>query len=260
MRILGLDLSITSPAFCIMDVNEDFTIKEIFLHGFTKTEKWLYQSEHLKIHKIPSNYNSHPSHYRPYIIYNIVKEYMTGIDYMAIEDYAMGAKGKVFDLAEFAGGMKNFFYMQNIPTKKLPPMSVKMCATGKGNADKVIMGMRFKQSIFPQMVDNHIFNLPEAESPSEDLIDAFYMANVLRAELSYLENGKFPSDLGMFIAESMAAIVTGRKGASTKPTIEHPMIGFGSFSRVKKDKKEPKTKKEPAIMVEKKAKPILKVK
>jgi hypothetical protein len=40
---------------------------------------------------------------------------------MAIEDYAFGASGKVFDIAETIGAIKNQFYTSSIPYKKYPP-------------------------------------------------------------------------------------------------------------------------------------------
>lgn len=240
MRILGLDLSITSPGFCIMDVNEKYEITNIDLHGFTKTDKWKYEGDNLTIHKFPDDYNSHPSHYRPTLVYDIIKPFIENIDYIAIEDYAYGASGKVFDLAEFAGGLKNYFYSQKIPIKKFAPMTVKLCATGSGTADKVIMGMNFKKSSISKLVNQHLFDLPEYDNPQEDLIDALFMCLVLRVELAYGATGEFPKDIGMKPENCMTAIVKGKKGAKTKPSIEHPMITFGEYVRVKKEKKKKK--------------------
>jgi len=267
MRILGLDLSITSPGFCVMDVNDDFTVSKIALYGFTKTQKWPYDGENLKIFQLPKDYDKHPSHYRPKIVYEIIKPYLDNVDYIAIEDYAFAGKGKVFDLAEFAGGMKEIFYNLKIPMKKFPPMTVKLCATKNHMADKIMMGLFFKKTRFANMIDQHIFELPEYESPQEDLIDSLYMANVLRAELSFKENAMFPNDLDMDETACMKSIVLGSATAKTKPSIEHPLITFGDFSRVQKKKipkkvkkekvpKEPKKPKEPKtkLVVEKKSK------
>lgn len=229
MRILGLDLSITSPGFCIMDVNEDdgYRIRQIDLHGFTKTDKWKFEGDGLVIHQFPKDYNQHPSHYRPTLVYNIVEPYLKYIDYVAVEDYAFGAKGKVFDLAEFAGSMKNYMYDRRIPIKKFPPMTVKLCATGSGAADKVLMGMAFNQTVPKELINPHFYELAEYSSPSSDLVDAFYMANTLRLELSYRNTGKFPLDGFSATEHATQAIVTGKKSAKTKPAILHNFIEFG---------------------------------
>lgn len=227
-----------------MDVDESYEIQHISLHGVTKTDKWVWSGEDLTIHKIPKEYDSHPPHYRPTIILEMLKDLFTGVDYVAVEDYAFGAKGKVFDIAECSGALKNFFYSQKIPMKKFPPMTVKLCAAGSGTADKVLMGMAFKESRLAKMVNQHIFELPEYDNPQEDLIDAIYMANVLRLELCYRANGAFPANLYMPEMNCLTAIVKGKPGAKTQPSIEHPIITFGEFSRPKKKKKEKKVKKE----------------
>lgn len=242
MKILGLDLSITSPGFCIMEIDSDYNILDISLHGFTSTNKWVYNGDKLKIHKMSDDYNKHPSHYRPHIIYSVLEKELDGIDYIAVEDYSYGSSGKVFDIAEWAGGLKNIFYTRKIPIKKFPPTTIKQCATGFGNADKVMMGKAFFQSKLFSMVDKHIINLPEFDNPQEDLIDACYLANVMRAELCYADKSKFPSELYMKESNCILAILTGKKNAKTKPSIEHPIIKFGEFYRIKKEKKVSKTK------------------
>lgn len=226
MRILGLDLSITSPGFCIMDIDDNYEVVEINLHGFTKTDKWVFDGEGLIIHKFPADYDKHPPHYRPFLVYDIVKPYLKDIDYIAVEDYAFGAKGKVFDIAECSGALKNIFYTQNIPMKKFPPMTVKTCATGNGGADKVLMGMAFKQRVPNKLIPEHFFKLKEYSSPASDLIDAFFMANTLRLELSYRIINKFPENTYSSDDGAIRAIVTGKKSAKTRPSIEHDFIKF----------------------------------
>lgn len=227
MRILGLDLSITSPGFCIMDIDKDYEVVNIYMHGFTKTDKWVWAGDGLIIHKIPKDYDSHPPHYRPFIIYEIMKPYLKDIDYVAVEDYAFGAKGKVFDIAESSGGLKNIFYTMKIPMKKFPPMTVKQCATGTGCADKVMMGLAFNQKVPKELINSHFYELTEYSSPSSDLVDAFYMANTLRLELSYRNTGVFPKKMFSTIEHSMQSIVIGKKSAKTKPAILHNFIEFG---------------------------------
>lgn len=226
-----------------MDVDDNYEVVNIDLHGFTKTDKWVWEGEGLNVHKLPKDYDSHPPHYRPFLVYEIIKPYLKDIDYIAVEDYAFGAKGKVFDIAECSGALKNIFYTLKIPMKKFPPMTVKQCATGSGAADKVMMGIAFASSGLKKFVNSYLFELPEYNNPQEDLIDACYMANTLRIELCYRETGKFPINLYMPTVNCISAILQGKKGAKTKPSIEHPIIVFGEFVRVKKDKKQKKVKK-----------------
>jgi Holliday junction resolvasome RuvABC endonuclease subunit len=227
MRILGLDLSITSPGFCIMEVDDNYEVVKIDLHGFTKTDKWVWEGEGLIIHKIPKDYDSHPPHYRPFMIYEIMKPYLKDIDYIAVEDYAFGAKGRVFDIAESSGALKNIFYSMKIPMKKFPPMTVKQCATGSGSADKVMMGLAFNQRVTDNLINTYFYKLTEYASPASDLVDAFYMANTLRLELSYRNTGMFPKTTFARVEDATCAIVTGKKSSKTKPAILHNFIEFG---------------------------------
>jgi Holliday junction resolvasome RuvABC endonuclease subunit len=61
-----------------------------------------------------------------------------------IEGYAMGygqngrQRGK-FDTAELGGCVRLFMYRKGIPMLIVPPNSLKLFATGKGNADKDMM-------------------------------------------------------------------------------------------------------------------------
>jgi Holliday junction resolvasome RuvABC endonuclease subunit len=244
MRILGLDLSITSPAFCIMTVDDDtFKIIDIELHGFTDTIKWQYCGDNLTIHSIPENYKKHPPHYRATLILHVIDQYVNDIDYVAVEDYAYDGKGKIFDIAECSGALKNYFYVRNIPMKKYPPTTVKLAVTDNGRADKLLMLVYFKQSYLRTLINQHVFELPEADNPQEDLIDSIYMANVLRCELHYTKHGKIPDDHGMLYNPTIVALVKGKPGSKTRPAIEHPIIVFGGFTRPKAKKVEKKEKK-----------------
>lgn len=243
MRVLGADLSINGSGLCVMDLNEDYTVKNFSLHGFTKTIKHRYSSSDLEVLPLPDDYENYPYFYKCRLIYDLVKDKIGKIDYVAIEDYSMGSKGLVFNIAEYVGGFKNIFYEQRIPMKLLPPNSVKLFATSNGGADKVLMGMHFKSSPFSKIVNQKLFELPEYESPQADMVDAFQMANLLRCELCYKEFGRFPSDIGVKIQGATEAIVSGKKTARSQPTIMHPFIVFGeNYKTPKKPKKVKKIK------------------
>lgn len=55
---------------------------------------------------------------------------------VAYEDYSMGSRGKTFHIGELGGVLKLALYERNIPILLVPPSSLKLFATGKGNADK----------------------------------------------------------------------------------------------------------------------------
>lgn len=57
-------------------------------------------------------------------------------DLVVYEDYSMGSKGKTFHIGELGGVLKLAIYERKIPILLVPPSSLKLFATGKGNADK----------------------------------------------------------------------------------------------------------------------------
>ena len=60
-------------------------------------------------------------------------------DLVAFEGYALGFRGKsniIFDLGELGGVLKLLILERSIDILLVPPTSLKLFATGKGNADK----------------------------------------------------------------------------------------------------------------------------
>lgn len=243
MRLVSIDGSINASGFCVMNINPDFTIQDFCLYGFTDTIKHRYQSSNLEVLPLPNDYDNYPYFHRSKLIYDLLKDKIGDVDYMAIEDYSMGSKGLVFGIGEWIGGLKNIFYEKRIPIKLLPPNSIKLFATSNGAADKILMCMHFKASRFNKMTNQRLWEFPEYQSPQNDMIDSFWGGNLLRCELCYKATGKFPSDMGVNPQGAMEAIVTGKKTAKSQPTIMHPLIVFGqSFKTPKKPKKEKKIK------------------
>ena len=58
---------------------------------------------------------------------------------VVLEGYAMGGKGRVFDIAEMGGVLKWRLRLANIPLSIVPPTSRAKFITGKGNANKAMV-------------------------------------------------------------------------------------------------------------------------
>lgn len=101
-------------------------------------------------------------------------------DSITIEGFAMGAQGRVFDLAELGGVIKNALYSKSFAGNKptiftCPPKSVKSFA-GNGNADKKMMAQFALQNYSLTFKDDNI-------------CDAFYLALVgLCLSSNYFQN------------------------------------------------------------------------
>ena len=107
-------------------------------------------------------------------------------DYIGIEDYAFAARGLVFNIAEFIGGFKSAVYDRRWKIRLYDPCTIKMYATGKGNADKVGIEDAYNKNHKGQLTG--IDTLPEYKSPKVDIIDAYFIAKILQVELKIRHN------------------------------------------------------------------------
>lgn len=97
-----------------------------------------------------------------------------GADAIVIEDYAMGAKGRVFHLGENCGLLKHMLWKRGLPFTTVAPALLKKHATGKGNADKCAMIRAFEERT--GIAISAAFG-GGCGSPVSDLVDSFYLAD-----------------------------------------------------------------------------------
>lgn len=100
-----------------------------------------------------------------------------------IEDYAYNATGQVFQIGEHTGILKAQLWTEGrILLTQVPPNVIKKFATGKGNADKLMMTLAFLKAypdaqawiraFFPRFT----VETSPAKSPLSDLADAYWIA------------------------------------------------------------------------------------
>lgn len=172
MNIVGIDNSINSPGV-VQFYLDDKTLRiedKCFL-GFTQKKK--DTTGNIRYFK-KKDFSDNIDQYL--WMRDQICEWIFGddeIDYVAFEDYAYAAIGKVFNIAESTGILKATLYEKDIPIRLYDPPSIKKYATGYGNADKV----RMKQTY-----EKHPFRFPE--KVNDDIIDAFFITRLLRKELS----------------------------------------------------------------------------
>lgn len=104
---------------------------------------------------------------------------------IGIEDYAFAATGRVFHIGEHAGVLKYVLHHKGWKLDTIPPTVIKKFATGKGNADKHKMTVKFLE-VYPD-ANNWIFKFfprfteatSPAKSPLADLADAYWIAKYM---------------------------------------------------------------------------------
>jgi len=101
-------------------------------------------------------------------------------EYCAIEDYAFGAKGRVFHIGEGIGLFKISLYDAGHKLRLYDPCSIKMYACNNGTADKKTMVDEYDKVRKDPLKLNF---LNRFGSPKEDVVDAFFLTELLQMEL-----------------------------------------------------------------------------
>ena len=166
----------TSPAVCL------FNGEEWYARFLTQTEK------HLTHRVYESKLGTFEVHGYPYPPYTTQEQRFNGIaDWVmdllddvsakvVIEDYAMGARGRVFHIAENCGLLKHKIWKSGMKFDTLAPTALKKFATGKGNSDKNVMHSRFVEDTGIDLMKEMTPNAKDCGNPVSDIVDAFYLA------------------------------------------------------------------------------------
>lgn len=190
MRIAGGDLSMNGSGICVLDVDEDWNIVGVDWLGFTQIKKReLVDPEHVVWYR-PEDYN-HRFALTQMMIDRILEK-IEGCSYIAIENFAFGAMGKLADIGEFVGQVSMDIWRKGIELKWYSPSMNKKFFSGFGQSDKIGMYEAYLRCPLPKP---NLKTYPEPTdgkgiTPTSDIIDAYALALLLRAELS--NDPKFP--------------------------------------------------------------------
>jgi len=168
MIYCGLDMSITSPGLTIIDGD---SIEYYFRYDIPKRKKV----------DIPSSFHPYPTcdskddMYRYIDNANWIMKCINGREAaVVIEGYALGATGRVFNIAENCAVTKYVLHQAGIPIHIYGPGTIKKFATGNGVAKKGLMIHHFEKETSMDLYK--IFNKESASSPLSDIADSYFMA------------------------------------------------------------------------------------
>lgn len=172
MRLAGIDYSMTSPAICIYDSDNEFKFDNCEVYFMTQTKK--FEIDHKNIHGRMLEYTDAMDRYDKISSFFIDRVLDNDVECVYIEDYSMGSKGKVFHIAENTGILKYRLWMVQVPFVCVPPTVIKKFATGKGNSDKQKMQDVFESENSIRLKSE--LNMTEKQwNPSSDIIDAYWI-------------------------------------------------------------------------------------
>jgi hypothetical protein len=173
MKIVGIDYSMTCPALTIRLGGGFLTVT----HFLSPTKKAVGggQSDCLAWvgHPYPEY---HSQEGRFHAISSWALSLCMGADLVVIEDYAMGAKGRVFHLGENCGLLKHKLWHNGLTFQVIAPTQLKKFATGKGNADKCAMVEAFNQRTGMDL-SSTMGGGKDCGSPVSDVVDSWFLAD-----------------------------------------------------------------------------------
>lgn len=232
MKIAGADLSYTSPGIVVEELDENFNIIKLERHGFTTTVKKWADCEGI----VSCRFTDFDHIYFRYNIFNTnIMDWTKDCEYIAIEDYAYsknGDQGRIFNLAEFEGHVKQLWFEQGKKLRFYTPNQNKKIFAGYGSADKI--GMKnalLKKNEIKDYGDillkiddlPPVLNGEEGAKPTSDIIDAFSLCESLRYELA-LRAGTLSLDDISTEAKEVYTNKTKHKNKKTGKTIINPSI------------------------------------
>lgn len=178
-KIVGVDYSMSCPALCVLADDGSFANSKFFFLTSRKRDISIAGNIRSELHLPYSTEEERYDH-----ISNSMVQFLhvnTKLDQLEvyIEDYSMGSKGRVFNIAENTGLFKHKLHRLEIDTHLIAPTVIKKFATGKGNADKQKMYAAFLARGNPSL--DHFLGTTwkpgdNVGSPVSDLVDSYFIA------------------------------------------------------------------------------------
>jgi|TARA_B110000116_G_scaffold267036_1_gene278745 Holliday junction resolvasome RuvABC endonuclease subunit len=178
--IIGIDYSMTSPAICVGQIPFSYdTCKFMFI---TRNKKLAVNHSPSIVGLLLYEYNDNLerfTHLADQTVEWILSHAPTRHhgNLLAIEGYAFGAKGQVFNIGENTGILKYKLAkkVSNI-INVIAPSAIKKFATGKGNANKLLMYEAFVEETGDDLAKLFEFDPYTGQSPVSDIVDSYYIA------------------------------------------------------------------------------------
>jgi len=171
VRIAGIDYSLCSPAITVLEGNN---ATGYYLTDVKRNAKD-YDFGWYKITGTLHSYHKTEEH-RYDLISDWALSIVSNCDLIYMEDYALGAKGKVFHIGENAGLLKWKMWKQNLNYRLVVPTVLKKFATGKGNADKAQMHEAFRTKTGLDLVMEMCPGSTKIGNPVSDLVDSYWLS------------------------------------------------------------------------------------
>jgi hypothetical protein len=174
VKVIGIDYSMTTPAVTLIDGDQ------ATCWYLTSVRK--HQTTHV-FKNITCIGDIYPDFLVPEQRYDLISDWALSkcgdVSALVIEDYAMGAKGKVFHIGENCGLLKHKLWKNGIRFETITPTALKKFATGKGNSDKCMMHAAFLELTGINLMKEMDKESKDCGSPVSDIVDSYYLARYI---------------------------------------------------------------------------------
>lgn len=193
MIIAGIDYSLNCPSICIYDtllgplchntsiyyINQsNVTIKETSRRHL-EASNWINVniSMHYEFKDCIGRFQALADWSSSIIV-------LHNVDLVILEDYAMGAKGLIFNIAEATGILKQHLYLLNKKFITVSPSKSKKSFTGKGNSNKEAMIHEYNSKYNVDIAELLGFKKEFTSSPISDIVDSHALIHTYLKENS----------------------------------------------------------------------------
>jgi Holliday junction resolvasome RuvABC endonuclease subunit len=180
MKIAGLDISLTSPAVVIVELDESLEIVGYDYINFCDTQKY---QVHGHVYPIPEYTNEFERILgkNDFLVKELKKR---GVSHYAIEGYSYGSKGNnSYNIAENTGYLKMELYKAGLKKREVEPTTNKLFFVGKGSATKEMMIRHYRSMGNPIGLPEVIVSSDASTCPLNDIVDAYSLAMFLVTEM-----------------------------------------------------------------------------
>ena len=172
MAVAGIDYSLTSPALCIHE-GETWSYSNCKFYYLVKNDKLAQKTKQYIGEEYP-HWNHDVQRFTNLANWSVGHLSRSNVTRVALEGYAFGAVGRVFQIAENAGILKLKLWETGLTVLTPAPTEIKKFATGKGNANEERMVEAFEEECGVDIRDE-LGIKTKTWNPISDVVDAYYI-------------------------------------------------------------------------------------
>ena len=183
MKLCGIDYSLTCPAITVFE-GDKFSHLNCQSYYLIDTPKYVKENGNFHGHQMKP-YSSPMERYENIATWAL--SIVENSNFVGIEDYSMGSRGKVFHIAENTAILKYLLTKKGIPYRTYPPTQIKKFAI-KGNADKTLMYSAYIKDTRIDLRSMMEYKGTKVGSPVSDIVDSYFITKYLYKDLENSKN------------------------------------------------------------------------